>query len=51
MTERAILTGVAWADILIGWILRIQAAGLILAGLFGVVAIIWGLIHEGGDRH
>ena len=51
MTERAILTGVAWADFLISWIIRILSAGLILAGLVGIAAIIWGITRQDGDGH
>lgn len=49
MTERAILTGVAWADLLLTWLWRIVGAGLILAGLAGAAAILWGLYRRGGD--
>ena len=47
MTERCILTGVAWADMLLCWIARIVAAGLILAGAAGVAVIIWELYERG----
>ena len=46
MTERIILTGVAWADIALCWLWRIVSAGLVIAGLAGIVAIIWGLRRE-----
>ena len=50
MTERCILTGVAWADMLLCWHARIVVAGMILAGAAGILAIIWGLIKR-GDGH
>ena len=50
MTERCILTGVAWADVLLCWLARIVAAGLILAGAAGMAAIIWGLYKRGDGR-
>lgn len=43
MTERVIITGVAWADLILTWVGRAMAAGLILAGLAGAAVIIWGI--------
>lgn len=47
MTERVILTGVAWADMLICWICRIVSGALIIAGAAGLAAIMWGLYIRG----
>ena len=48
MTERLILTGVAWADVILCWLWRFVTGALVLAGLAGIAAIIYGLRRGDG---
>lgn len=54
MTERLILTGVAWADLILCWLWRIIGVGVIVVGLIGVGVIVmvvveYGLSKRDGD--
>ena len=55
MTERLILTGVAWADLILCWLWRAVVCGVICAGLIGVGLIVmavaeWELSKRGEGR-
>ena len=54
MIERIILTGVAWADLILCWLWRAAVCGVICAGLICVGLIVmavveWELSKRGGD--